>query len=142
MNPLDWIGGLIKVIPEQVGGYFRERQAQKSAENLRKMELEDAIQKRKIELISQGLTADMQWEAQMAQQAASSWKDEYTLIVVSIPAVMAFIPGLDVYVHNGFEALGKTPYWYQIMLVSIFFATYGIRYWRRSQYDTESPKDQ
>ena len=41
----------------------------------------------------------------MAEQAATSWKDEYTLIVVSIPAIMAFIPGLDVYVKDGFLAL-------------------------------------
>ena len=78
----------------------------------------------------------MNWEMEFAKQAASSWKDEYTLIVVSIPAVMAFIPGLDVYVANGFDALSKTPPWYQLMLITLFFATVGIRYWRRNQSDT------
>jgi hypothetical protein len=136
MNPLDWIGGLIKVIPEQVGGYFRERQAQKSAENLRKMEFDDALHKRKLALIEQGLTADMNWEVEFAKQAATSWKDEYTLIVVSIPLVMAFIPGLAAYVKLGFEAFAGTPLWYQVMVQSIFYATYGMRLWRRNQSDT------
>jgi hypothetical protein len=35
------------------------------------------------------------------------------------------------------DALNNTPLWYQIMFGSIFLATYGIRYWRRTQYDTE-----
>jgi len=49
---------------------------------------------------------------------------------------MAFVPGLSQYVASGFEALAKTPAWYQLMLITLFFATVGIRYWRRNQSDT------
>lgn len=100
-------------------------------------ELNMAQLDRQIQLQREGLTADANWEMEFARQAASSWKDEYTLIVVSIPAVLSFVPGCDVYVARGFEALSKTPLWYQGMLITLFFATVGIRYWRRTQYDTE-----
>lgn len=107
----------------------------KGQERLRKLELKEAVHKRQIELISQGLAADATWE--LAQIKNSGWKDEFTLLTISIPMVLCFIPYTQPYVVAGFEALQDTPAWYQLMLVAIYFATYGIRYWRRQQYDTE-----
>lgn len=133
---LQILGSLLSSVPKAVGDYFTERLKTKSAEKLREYELQDALHKRKIELISQGLTADMNWEMEFARQAATSWKDEYTLLVVSIPLVMAFIPGLDTYVRNGFDAFSSTPIWYQIMVQALFYATYGMRFFRRTQSDT------
>jgi hypothetical protein len=134
------VGTLLKSVTEPVVAYLNTRQELKSKERIRKLELQEAIHQRQVDLIKEGLHADMNWEMEFAKQASSTWKDEYTLIVVSIPAILAFIriPGLDGpgIVTHGFEALSATPGWYQIMLVSIFFATYGIRYWRRSQSDT------
>jgi len=132
----DAAGGIVTGVTD----YLKARQEIKSKERTRKLELEEAIQARKVQLISQGLTADMNWEMEFAKQAESSWKDEYTLLVVSVPAVLAFVkvPFIDgpVIVTEGFQALAQTPLWYQGLLLSIFFATYGIRYWRRSQSDT------
>jgi hypothetical protein len=120
--------------------YFKSRQEIKSRERIRKLELKEAIHQRQVDLIKEGLHADMNWEMEFAKQAASSWKDEYTLIVVSIPAILAFLrtPWLDgpAIVLSGFNALSQTPGWYQILLVTLFFATVGIRYWRRNQSDT------
>lgn len=127
---------LLKNITDPVVSYFNTRQEIKSKEKIRQMELKDAIHQRQIDLIKEGLHADMNWEMQFAQQAASSWKDEYTLLVVSIPAILAFIPGCSQTVLDGFTALAQTPLWYQGLLISLFLATVGIRYWRRSQSDT------
>lgn len=120
--------------------YFKARAENASKERLRKMELKDAIHVRQVELIKEGLHADMNWELEMAKQAGSSWKDEYTLLVVSIPAILAFVrtPWLDgpAIVTAGFASLSDTPMWYQTVLVSLFLATVGIRWWRRSLSDT------
>lgn len=135
----DIIGGVLKPIGDWAGKREERKglESQMKAQVLMKdHELEMAMKQRQIELVSQGLTADMNWEMEFAKQASSTWKDEYTLIVVSIPAVLAFIPSMSIYVAQGFEALAKTPLWYQMILCSIFLATYGIRYWRRSQSDT------
>jgi hypothetical protein len=126
------LGGLAAPVAD----YFKRRMEIKAQDRQQERAIKQALTERQLKLIEQGLHADMQWELEMARQAASSWKDEYTLLVVSIPAVMAFVPGLSDYVATGFVALAQTPGWYQLMLVTIFFATYGIRYWRRSQSDT------
>lgn len=130
-------------VAKSVGDYFVKRQEirlQKlkmdSEERVKMHELKMAHLDRQTQLRREGLTADANWEMEFARQAASSWKDEYTLIVVSIPAVLSFIPYCDVYVANGFDALAKTPVWYQSMLITLFLATVGIRFWRRTQSDT------
>lgn len=134
---------LVGGVAGPVVDYFKQRAELKSRERIRKMELDDAIHTRQIELVSQGLTADMNWEMEFARQAATSLKDEYVLGVISIPAILCFIPrdfsewqGGAYYVTEGFKALSYTPVWYQILLCSMFAATVGIRWWRRSQSDT------
>lgn len=126
------IGGVLK----PVGDYFNRRQEIKAEDRQQEREIKKALTERQISLIEQGLAADMSWEMEFASQARSSWKDEYTLIVVSIPLVMAFVPGWSQYVSAGFEAFSNTPLWYQMMTQALFYATYGMRLWRRQQSDT------
>lgn len=128
--------GLLTGIPQAIADYVIKRQEISAAKAARQDEYEQALHLRKLDLVSQGLTADMNWEMEFARQAETSWKDEYTLIVVSIPLVMAFIPGLTEYVKAGFAAFADTPLWYQALVQVLFYATYGIRFWRRSQSDT------
>lgn len=132
MGVFEIIAGLVKPI----GDYFGRRQEIKATEHANQVKALEAQGERQVQLIRDGLAADMAWETEFAKQAATSWKDEYTLIVVSIPLVMAFVPGLAVYVTAGFAAFAATPLWYQIMVQTIFYATYGIRLWRRNQSDT------
>ena len=127
---------LLSSLVSPVVDYFKQRAALKAQEAQHELDLKDAINKRQIDLMSQGLAADAAWELEFARQAASSWKDEYTLLVISIPAILCFIPGYDVYVKRGFDSMASTPAWYQLVFISIFLATYGIRYWRKNQSDT------
>lgn len=140
---MSWLKDAVSGLAKPVSDYFVRRQEIKahqrqleSQERMKKHELEMARYDRMIQLQHQGLTADMNWEMEFAKQAATSWKDEYTLIIVSIPAIMAFIPGGAPIVAAGFAALAMTPAWYQLALLTMFFASVGIRYWRRTQSDT------
>lgn len=141
MNPLDWIKALLgKGIVEPVAQYYTRKQELKQAKFEAQLKFEQAAGDRRAQLIRDGLAADANWEMEFARQASSSWKDEYTLIVVSIPAVLAFLrtPWLDgpAIVAAGFAALASTPVWYQVLLGTMFGATVGVRWWRRAQSDT------
>ena len=131
MNILSILGK----VPEVIGNYVTRRMEIKHEDRQQERAIKKALTERQLALIEQGLHADMQWELEMAKQAASSWKDEYVLILVSIPAILTFF-GFSKEVAEGFEALEKMPRWYQIVFVSVLLATYGIRWWRRSQSDT------
>lgn len=130
------IGGGIGAIAAPVADYLKRKQEIAAEDRQQERALKRAEVERKIELIKEGLHADMSWEAEFAKQAASSWKDEYTLLVVSVPLVLAFIPGMAQYVTAGFASFSQTPLWYQVMVQAIFYATYGIRFWRRTVSDT------
>lgn len=91
--------------------------------------------------------AEAKTEASIKRAAAvveqAGWKDEFVVIIWSIPAIMAFIPGGQRYAMEGFENLRQAPEWYIIGWVSISLAVYGIKpatkqimKWRRG----DSPK--
>ena len=76
---------------------------------------------------SEGHDAD--WE--MASLKNSGWKDEWVLIVLSIPMIAVFVPYLTPHILAGFEALATTPLWYRSTVMAIYLATFGIRLYRR-----------
>jgi len=137
MSALSWVTAVLgKGLVEPVADYYKRKAELKQARFEAELKMEQAKGDRAAELIKLGLTADMNWEMEFARQAQNSWKDEYTLLVISAPAIMCFVPGFAPYVSAGFGALEGTPRWYQLVFISLFLATVGIRYWRRSQSDT------
>ena len=58
----------------------------------------------------------------------SGWKDEYLVLLWSLPAIMSFIPKLQPYVREGFSILnGATPDWYVVGLLGITGAVFGLK---------------
>lgn len=59
-----------------------------------------------------------------------SWKDEYLLLLFSIPLILSFIPGMVPFVAAGFAVLQTLPMWYQWAITGMVAATFGIRTWK------------
>ena len=57
-----------------------------------------------------------------------TWKDEYLLIIFTVPLILAFIPSMVQYVEAGFEALEATPEWYRWLVTGMVVATFGLRW--------------
>jgi len=70
-------------------------------------------------------TAD--WEAIMARNSGTSWKDEWLTLLFSVPMILCFFPSTVNYVSAGFEALSTMPTWYQYTLSVIVGASFGVR---------------
>lgn len=125
------LGALLGAPAEAVADYFKERQRLKSEFKLKKLEGKVKIEQAKAEMEVRKLEADNAWE--LAQIANSGWKDEWVLILLSIPLVLVFVPQAAPYIQQGFAILETTPDWYRWMIVGIFMAIYGIRVWRRKE---------
>lgn len=115
--------------------YFKQRQALNYQLKLAKLQGEIDYEKANTAAWLQTAQHDADWE--LAQIKNSGWKDEYVLVLLSIPLVLVFIPYTQPYVLAGFAALEQCPGWFQLLLCSVFAATYGIRWWRRP--GTEAP---
>lgn len=88
-----------------------------------KQKIQQAKQEREIK----ALTNESDWDKVQAESSQSSWKDEWLTILISIPMIMAFVPGLEQYVLDGFAVLKETPVWYQYMIGVVFAASFGIK---------------
>jgi len=117
-----------KVAPLAAEFYIKKIEL-KQAVKLEKLRGKAAYEAAKTMRASESEGRDHEWEIESIRN--SGWKDEWVLLLMSIPMIMSFIPSLTPYVVAGFEALDGTPQWYRFLVMSIFAATYGIRLWRR-----------
>ena len=114
---------VLKPVTEVVGQW----QKRKTAKAKHEIDIAEAKTKSVIRRLDKDQDAEIASDTINSRNAASSWKDEYLLIVFSIPLVMSFVPELVVYVERGFEALDKTPDWYQYAIGVMVSTSFGYR---------------
>ena len=78
-------------------------------------------------ILEKKATGELEWDLEMARGSQSSWKDEWLVILFSVPLILAFIPGMEGVVANGFTQLEAMPQWYQYSLGIIVAASFGVR---------------
>ena len=123
------VGKLLGGFGEEVAGYYRDRQKLKHERELEKLRGKIAWEQAQTQRASESEGRDAEWEKLSIQN--SGWKDEWVLILLSVPLIGVFVPQLQPYMMDGFDALATTPDWYRWLTMLIFTAIYGIRIWRR-----------
>lgn len=103
--------------------WVRANQKRKTAKLEHELTLEKAKTDSQVKKIQTSQEADIAWEQTSLDQ--SGWKDEFLLILYSIPLVLCFIPEYATYVESGFAILEQTPEWYQYSLGLMVASTYG-----------------
>ena len=113
-------GSIVSAVGGIVSAYMENKVEQTKAKGA----LSIAIENRKTRMA----TGEIDWDQTMAEASKDSWKDEYILLLWSIPLVLSFTgdDGVDV-VMRGFEALETAPNWYTMSLGIIVAASYGVR---------------
>lgn len=121
----DAIFGLVKGLIAPVTGLVQGWQARKKV----KLESDLAIATAKTSSIIRRLDTqqegDIAWENTSIDK--SGWKDEYFTIILSVPAVLCFVPGMVEYVRAGFDALNSMPGYYQWMLSIAVGSAFGYK---------------
>lgn len=117
----DLIGEVIGICRDWLQGRREVKKAELESK-LRINEAKTASQEKRLEA---GQKADIAWENTSLNQ--SSWKDEYWTIILSIPLIMCFFPGLVEYVKAGFVALEQTPLWYRYAVGIAIGSAFGVR---------------
>ena len=117
------IQALIPIVGELAGGWLKgkaEKQVAKNKVAVAKAEAE-------AEVMKVAATHEAGWEKVMAEASKDSWKDEaWTILFIAIIA-MCFIPPLQPFVERGFDALDKTPDWFQWAMYASIAASFGLR---------------
>ena len=106
------ISGLFKLGQTWVEGKVEEKKAKTEA---------------RTTVIKEAAKNEGKWDLIMAQGSLDSWKDEYLLILFSIPLILSFIPGGPPHVEAGFVALEGVPEWYTYGLSVMVAGSYGLQ---------------
>ncbi len=110
----------INVIGQIATTFLEGRVAKQKGEN--QIKIAEAEAKAKI------LSSESDWEKIMAQNQAGSLKDEWLVLLFSIPLILAFCGdwGREI-VANGFNALEQMPTFYQAGLGAMIASSFAIR---------------
>ena len=114
---------LISPIASLAGTWLEGKVETKKAETATKV----AKAKAEAVIMEKQATGEIDWDLEMARGSQSSWKDEWLVILFSIPLILAFIPGMEEVVANGFSQLEAMPQWYQYSIGVIVAASFGVR---------------
>ena len=118
------IQALIGPLTELAGGWLKGKADKQVAES--RIKLAEAESKAAIMLSKETSVAD--WERIMAQGTQASWKDEYLVLLFSVPLILCFTGEWGrTAVAEGFAALEVMPEWYQYSLGVIVAASFGVR---------------
>jgi hypothetical protein len=100
-------------------------QERKTAKVQNELALAKASTEAKIRKMAAQQEADIAWENLSIKN--SGWKDEWFTILLSIPMILCFIPGMDVYVHRGFASLAQCPEWYKWAFLVAVGSSFGYK---------------
>lgn len=123
---LNWLPILGPII-NGVTSYFTHKQQMAAEKQKTELAVAEARTKSALKMAEAGQMAEIDWDVQAQKNAETSWKDEYWVLILSIPMIMCFIPGMDVFVYAGFRSLENTPDWYQYALLVAIAASFGFR---------------
>ena len=117
------LGALIGPIASLAGSWMESKVEKVKADGQAKV----AEAKAKAVVAEKVAAGEVAWEKSMADATDGSWKDEFALIVLLLPAILVFIPSMTEYVRAGFEVLNTLPDWYQYLLFIAVSSSFGIK---------------
>lgn len=123
--------GLAKFIAEETAGWVKRRQELQVATFQAKV----AEIKARAEIAAYKVKADVEWDLAWAGQAERSWKDEYLLILWTVPVLpfllSLFVPSMRPFVFDILEYVQGLNedmiMWYMAGWSVIFSATFGLK---------------
>ena len=123
----------IPIIGEIIGNLFglgRDYLEGKRKVKQAKVEAEIALETLKVKGVEERATAgklhEINWEVLQVQGSMKSLKDEWVLLMISIPFLSAALGYPEVALRT-FEAFEAAPDWYRYTFVTIALASFGIR---------------
>ena len=108
-------------------GYFKDKNEIKKVE----VEAEKMLVLAKAEAEANKMKRESEQDYDLDKIAMNamdkSWKDEFLLILFSIPIAMCFFPEYRQYVEDGFKTLNIIPEWFMYIYVAMIVVIYGLR---------------
>lgn len=101
----------------------------KNVTETRKAKAEQKITKIKAEtdLMQKKISGDIAYDVQAVKSGDNSFKDEAWTVLFILIIGSCFIPPFQPYVERGFDALARTPSWFQYAMYGAIASSFGLR---------------
>ena len=113
------IGPIANIVGDTVKGFVETKKA-KADLKLTEIKATKALKEQQI-------AGKISWEASAVDQMKGSWKDEFVLLALMIPAISAFIPFMQPHIERGFQILESLPEYYTHLLYLACSVSLGVR---------------
>ena len=110
---------LLGVVTDSVKGFVQTKKL-KSEVKIAQIEAE---KQRNLDIAA----GKIQWEASAVDQMKGSWKDEFVLLALMVPAICAFLPFMQPHIERGFQILESLPEYYTHLLYLACSVSLGVR---------------
>jgi len=117
-------GAIISGVTSLASSYMDNRKIKTE----HKAKVEQARVNAEINRIEKAAQSDQDYDLEALRQTRYSWKDEYVLVILTLPFIGSFIPDIQDYVLKGWEYINKAPEWYQWSFMGAVAASMGIRW--------------
>jgi len=131
------VTALLHGFAPKLADIYIEKQRLKQAIEIEKLRGKAAWEAAKTKRAEASEGRDHEWELESLRN--SGWKDDWVLVIMSIPMILVFIPFTQQTILDGFAVLDGTPLWYRTTVMTIYLATFGIRLWRRDMTKGSAP---
>ena len=110
---------LLGVVTDSVKGFIQTKKLKGEV----KIAQIAAEKKRNEDIVS----GKIKWEQSAIDQMKGSWKDEFVLLALMIPAICSFLPFMQPHIERGFEILSTLPEYYTHLLYLACSVSLGVR---------------
>jgi|TARA_B100000900_G_scaffold269653_1_gene230274 hypothetical protein len=113
------IGPIANMVGDTVKGFVETKKA--------KADLALTEIKAQKSLKEQQIAGKVKWEASAVDQMKGSWKDEFVLLALMVPAICSFLPFMQPHIERGFQILETLPEYYTHLLYLACSVSLGVR---------------
>jgi hypothetical protein len=124
------IGPLLGNAVGLLGDWLKHKRSITEAETNAKIAIERIKVTAHESRATEGALHEIRWEQHAASGMAASWKDEFFVVVLSLPLVSAMF-GYDGAAERAFAAFAAAPEWYQLSFLVAVGASFGVRIWEK-----------
>ena len=103
-----FLGPILSLVSEPVKSFMETRTIK--AEN--KAKIEEAKVNAQIRGIERTAESEINYDIEALRQQQYSWKDEFALLVITLPFIGSFLPWTQEFVMLGWDYVSRAPEWY------------------------------
>ena len=121
---LSFLGPIISLVSAPVKSYMEERTAKVQS----KAKIAEAKVNAEIKRIEKTADSEINYDVEALKQQQYSYKDEFALLVITMPFIGSFLPWTQEYVMLGWDYVSRAPEWYSYTFIGAISASLGIRW--------------